>query len=149
MRSALLAYGLALTASALLQTTAVFGQSNAPTITSATANFAVTPAILTINGQNLGSSTLSVTLGLVTLNVLSSSPGTVVAELPASISPGSYALVVLDNANQQRSSVRLDVTLGAGGTAGPQGPPGPQGPRARQDPKAQRDHKARPAHRAQ
>ena len=51
---------------------------------------------------------------------------------PTSLSPGSYLLrLIYDANNDVRRSVRFEVTLGdasgTGGTQGPQGPPGPQG----------------------
>ena len=61
-----------------------------------------------------------------------SATDTHVTVTPTSLSPGSYLLrLIYDANNDVRRSVRFEVTLGdasgTGGAQGPQGPPGPQG----------------------
>ena len=115
----------------LVLTAVLTAISHAATVSSATADFSVSPARLTIAGQNFGSGSPSVTLGAVSLTVESFSPTQIVADLPPSITAGTYHLVVLSR--QPLSLNLLDVTLGtagpqgAPGAAGPQGVPGPEG----------------------
>jgi hypothetical protein len=104
-----------------------FGQPNAPAIASATANFSLTPARLTIAGQDFGSSKPTVTLSGVALVVETFSATAVVADLPVPVAPGSYLLVLINNDSASHKSDALDVTLGAVGPQGPAGPPGPPG----------------------
>jgi hypothetical protein len=113
------------------------GQANSPINYSVMANFAVSPATLTIAGQNFGSIQPSVTLGGTPHPVVTFSPTSVVADLPPSLIVGvSYALVLANNQAQLKATASLDVTLGpvgpagatgATGLAGATGAPGPAG----------------------
>jgi hypothetical protein len=97
-------------------------------ISSATANFAVNPPTLTINGQNFGAVPPTVTLGGTRLTVQSFTPSVVVATLPPGANQGSYQLVLVNNQSPLRPEAVFDVTLGAAGAAGPSGPAGPLAP---------------------
>jgi len=120
---------VALLASLVLVTSAqadVFGDFDYPMITSAYAD----GSNLFIVGKDFGvSSPPKVRLGSFTLIPSSYTATTIVAPLPSSITPGSYALWV-------QTSIRDDsgqwtffaVTLGDSGSQGPKGDPGPQGP---------------------
>lgn len=102
--------------------------TNVPVITGATANLATNPATLTIAGQNFGTVPPTVKFANAPLTVSSFSATSVVANLPAGVSAGSYQVVLVNNTNPNsllRTSLPFDVTLGSGG---PQGPPGPVGP---------------------
>jgi hypothetical protein len=84
-----------------------------------------------ITGQAFGTGAVpQVSLGGVPMTVASYAPTAIVAALPSSLSPGSYALVVQTygtkgSALQPASFV---LTLGAVGPEGPVGPVGPTGP---------------------
>jgi hypothetical protein len=113
-----------------------FGQppviGNRPVINSVAANFAAKPALLTIAGQNFGTSMPRVQLGDATLKAVSFSATTVVAALPASLVLGtSYRLSLT---TQNNEAAVLDVTLGVTGPAGPSGPQGPAGATGPQGP---------------
>lgn len=109
------------------------------TILSAQADF--TRNILTITGQDFGTGLPTVYLNATSLTIASNSDTQIVADLPATIGPGSYHLVVIEGGqgwdssqqwnDQDQNSFRsavLDVTLGVTGPQGPQGPQGIQGP---------------------
>ena len=101
-------------------------QTNTPRIDASTIDTNVNPNQITIQGANFGTTQPLVTVDNVPLVVLSFTDTVIVATLPASISPGSYALAVAGgrNGNQVVTSV---VTIGAVGPQGPAGPQGPQG----------------------
>ncbi|MGA7885099.1 MAG: IPT/TIG domain-containing protein [Acidobacteriaceae bacterium] len=109
------------------------------TILSAQGDF--TRNILTITGQDFGTGLPTVYLNATSLTIASNSDTQIVADLPATIGPGSYHLVVIEGGqgwdssqqwnDQDQNSFRsavLDVTLGVTGPQGPQGPQGIQGP---------------------
>jgi hypothetical protein len=103
-----------------------FGQdagpiSTGPSISSATANFAVSPPQLTIVGHNFGSVQPTVTLGGTSLTVISSSSSNVVADLPQALVLGaSYTLTVTNNQSFLKPKATLDLTLGLAGPQPPQ-----------------------------
>ena len=82
---------------------------------------------ITITGVNFGTSLPSVTLADQPLNVISSTPTQLVADLPAGIQPGTYLLKVSRGTGTSQKD-EIDITIGGGGPEGPQGPQGPQGP---------------------
>ena len=132
-------------ACAALSVIPVMAQSP-PAITSAVANLAVTPSTLTINGTNFGTAAPTVTLAGTPLSLLSYTNTVLVAELPATLTPGSYDLSVsipatnpggiltanigdqevVSPAPPRKSAIgTFLVTIG---TVGPEGPTGPAGP---------------------
>ena len=88
---------------------------------------------IAISGRNFGDLLPVVNLGATALEVTSSSPTTIKANLPEDLPSGSYRLVVFAGGVSPRSG-SLDVTVGDTGPQGPLGPvgpagsPGPQGP---------------------
>ena len=98
----------------------------APVITSVTANLSTNQPTITITGINFGSITPGVTLDGVPLVVEVYSATGVVAYLPANLNPGSYQLVLTDNATQLQGT--FDASIGAVGPEGPAGPAGAAGP---------------------
>jgi hypothetical protein len=111
-------------------------QSNtAPRISGSIVNTTVTPNQLTIVGSNFGSIQPVVTLDDVLVMVISYSNTMVVAQIPNSVVPGSYTLVVANGQNgQSGTSVTTIGAVGPQGPSGPQGPAGPQGPTGPQGP---------------
>jgi hypothetical protein len=105
---------------------AVLQGATEPVITSATANFANTPATLTVTGTNFGTVAPTLTLGSNTLRVSGFSDITVVAALPAGLAAGVY--LTLTTGGKPSDSAGMDVTLGSVGPPGPQGQPGAPGP---------------------
>src|SRR5271165_3305739 len=112
-----------------------------PKINSAVADFSVSPAQLTIAGSNFGASVPSVTIDLLAAGVISNTATTIVANLPSTVTAGSYFLELTNTASGK--TVSFDVTLGATGPEGPAGPAGrvgstgatgPQGPQGPQGP---------------
>ncbi|MBK9138368.1 MAG: hypothetical protein IPM17_06320 [Verrucomicrobia bacterium] len=97
---------------------------NTVKVTRAEADFNL--GTLTLTGQNFNRGPLAVTLGTLPLTVVSSTAGNIQAALPASVTPGTYQLLV-QSGNGEAGAASLDVTLGATGPQGPQGPTGPQG----------------------
>jgi len=97
-------------------------QPSKPVIQSATIIYSTNPNQITIQGSNFGTNTPAVSLDAIPLLVLTYAPTAVTASLPANLSPGSYALDLINSQTQQVGS--LSVTAGV---VGPQGPPGPQG----------------------
>jgi hypothetical protein len=92
---------------------------------------------LFITGSDFGiAQPPTVTLGDVSLTVLSYAPTAIVAQLPANLAPGSYSLVVRSYAVRSAATypATLSFTLGAAGPQGPQGPVGAQGPMGPQGP---------------
>jgi len=93
---------------------------------------------LFVKGRNFGvAATPVVTLGDVALAVASFSPTVIVADLPLSLQPASYQVLVQsffageEGSNPSDLDRRLalfSVTIGATGPQGPPGPTGPQGP---------------------
>src|SRR5688572_23423603 len=86
---------------------------------------------ISIRGQNFGTSP-QVWLAAEQLVVLSATDQNIVAQLPASWSPGTYRLMVARTALRGSENAAtwdaIDVTLGATGAPGPAGPAGPPGP---------------------
>lgn len=85
---------------------------------------------LYVNGANFGTSIPALKLNDAALEVLTSTATSIVAKLPANISPGSYLLTVANGPSVTQSDA-FNVTIGAVGPAGPTGPqglPGPTGP---------------------
>jgi len=106
-----------------------------PVITGVTADYAISPATITITGRNFGSLTPTVTLDGATLVVSTYTSTSVTALLPANLAPGSYQLALTDNVTRFQDT--FDAAIGAvgpegpagpAGSAGAAGPPGPQGP---------------------
>jgi hypothetical protein len=89
--------------------------------------------ILTIRGVNFGAAAPYVTLGGLPLDVLSSNPGEIEAQLPDGTAPGSYLLVVARNPHRVPFYL-FDVTIGAAGPQGEQGPKGDRGPQGEPGP---------------
>src|SRR5271170_561631 len=93
---------------------------------------------IAISGRNFGNQLPVVNLGATALEVTSSSPTAIKANLPVDLPSGSYRLVISAAGGSPRFG-SLDVTIGdtgpqgplgpvgPAGTQGPQGPPGPQG----------------------
>jgi len=77
-----------------------------------------------IFGKDLGNVGM-VRLDQSKLTILSASGSAIETELPASLTPGTYRLTVMDFRNWRRS---IGVTIGGVGEQGPQGEPGAQGP---------------------
>jgi hypothetical protein len=98
----------------------------APSITAVTANFSTNQPTITITGINFGSITPGVTLDGVPLVVELYTSTSVTALLPASLSPGTFRLVLTDNATQLQGA--FDASIGAVGPEGPAGPAGAAGP---------------------
>jgi hypothetical protein len=89
-----------------------------------------TRSTVTIDGLNFGE-TSKVSLGGTSLRVRSVRETQIVAELPASLAPGSYSLTVVRNSRLLFLLKNYDsfvLTIGAAGAQGPQGPAGPAGP---------------------
>jgi YVTN family beta-propeller protein len=88
---------------------------------------------IAVSGRNFGDLPPVVNLGATALEVTSSGPTTIKANLPKDLPAGSYRLVVFAGGVSPRSG-SLDVTVGDTGPQGPLGPvgpagsPGPQGP---------------------
>lgn len=99
----------------------------APSIVSASSDAGLTQ--LTINGSGFSpnGTTPIVSLGAVTLTIVSFSDTQIVASLPTNESSGSYSLAVTETASGSKTTT-FGVTIGAVGPAGPTGPIGPQGP---------------------
>ena len=82
------------------------GSTNTPVISSAQANFAVTPATLTINGQNFGAVQPTVTLAGTPLTVQTFSQFFAVALLLPGTNQGSYRLVLVNNQSSRQRFLR-------------------------------------------
>ena len=106
----------------LLATPAVVMAANTsfPVVSSLTENAAGTQII--INGTGFGQGTPVVTLGGMTLTIVSSSNSTVTAQLPSGIGAGTYLLFL-----QNGGSHLFALFTAAVGQTGPAGPAGPQG----------------------
>lgn len=91
-----------------------------PVIYEASVN--LTTGLLTIRGQDFGTTLSSVLLGATALTVQSWSADQIVALLPTGVNPGTYLLRV---GTRIFGTPTMAVTIGA---QGPHGPPGPQGP---------------------
>jgi len=100
--------------------------SVAPQINGSMVAANVAPNQLTITGSHFGGAMPWVTLDTAPLAVLNFTDTIIVATLPLSIEPGSYALMVTNPQNHQTGT--SVVTIGAVGPGGPTGPPGPVGP---------------------
>ncbi|MFZ1086995.1 MAG: hypothetical protein WAN35_18685 [Terracidiphilus sp.] len=137
-RKAIIAIGICVLTGAVGSQAQANGQLDAPFIISAQANF--TNNTITILGDNFGVKMPKVFLDEISLTVTSNTNVQIVAALPATLTPGSYRLVVADpeknwqpffgcggnNLVKYRLAV-FYVTLGAVGPQGPQGIQGPQG----------------------
>jgi hypothetical protein len=107
---------------AILLGDVVWAQSTtAPQINSSVVNTSTKQ--LTIMGSQFGSATPVVRLDGTPVTVVSNTNSTLVVQIPPSLSPGSYTLIVTNAQNSQTGT--SVVTIGA---VGPQGPTGPQGP---------------------
>jgi len=131
MRTTTLAFTACLAAGLLTQPASLLlAQASpdiaAPKINSASANFSVNPAQLTISGLNFGASVPTVTVDLLPTGVISNTDTTIVANLPLTVTAGSYLLQVTNTTANK--TVSFDVTLGAVGPEGPMGAPGNVGP---------------------
>ncbi|MGI8771111.1 MAG: tail fiber protein [Acidobacteriaceae bacterium] len=109
----------------LLATPAVVmaADTSLPIVSSVTENTAGTQII--VNGTGFGQRTPAVTLGGMTLTIVSSSNSTVTAQLPSGIGAGTY-LLFLQNGGSHLFTL-FTAAVGQTGPAGPQGPQGPQG----------------------
>ena len=110
--------------SALWSMTGFAAPSSQVQIQSAIAN----GGMLAIAGQNFGNTTPLVQLGPISLTLAQPTTATtIIANLPADLTPGSYELLVsFGNSTTQEAS--FDVTIGAAGPPGPPGATGPAGP---------------------
>ena len=94
----------------------------APKINSASADFSVKPAQLTISRSGFGKSIPTVNVDSPAAGVISNTNTTIVASLPLTVTAGSYLLQVTNTTSNQ--TISFDATLG---TVGPEGPAGPAG----------------------
>ena len=101
-----------------------------PVVLNAAANLSTNQ--LVINGRNFeGRGPLHVLFDGRALAIVTATRTRIVAELPTSIEPRSYLLVVgrgRDHRGRDDDFAAFDVTVGAVGPAGPQGPQGMIGP---------------------
>src|SRR6478736_5052207 len=81
---------------------------------------------IAISGRNFGDLLPVINLGTTALEVTSSSPTAIKANLPVNLPSGSYRLVVSAGGGSPRFGF-LDVTIGDTGPQGPLGPTGPTG----------------------
>ncbi len=91
---------------------------------------------ITISGEEFGTSEPEVVFDGTTLDVLTNTPTEIVAQLPATVTPGTYLLTV-SNGQGSSQSDSFNVMVGAVGPPGPTGPqgePGPQGPQGETGP---------------
>jgi hypothetical protein len=105
-------------------------EHNAPSVSTATLNPATLPGQITVRGSSFGIALPNVLLDELPLAVLSYTDTVVVALVPASVTPGTYRLSLINNSLQGNAAVRtgtLDVTVGAVGQTGAQGPKGDTG----------------------
>jgi hypothetical protein len=111
-----------------------------PNILSAVPNLSVSPAQLTVTGENFGSVRPVVLLDGLPLTVVTFSSTAVTAFLPANLRPATYLLQLFrgdKSEDAQAFNAVFDVTIGAAGPKGDKGdpgPPGPQGPAGPQGP---------------
>jgi len=121
----------ALAAVALLHLAITVGfadeEDRKPVIIAAVPDSPVTPAHLTISGQNFGASKPLVTLDSFPLLVATFTSTSVTVWLPAGLKPGSYRLTLEPNGHSEKLA-EFDVALGAIGPKGDRGDPGPSGP---------------------
>jgi hypothetical protein len=127
---------LCLASALLAASTPIFADSSRdPAITEARAD----GGLLHILGLNLGGARPQVTLGTLSLSVVSVTATQIDALVPASVVPGSYLLTVTfgkskSGGDDEGKSDEFWVTIGAAGptgatgAAGPAGVPGPSGP---------------------
>jgi hypothetical protein len=84
---------------------------------------------LTVDGLEFGTEAPLVTLDLLTLPVIASTPSRITAALPAGLGAGSYLLTVAPGPTYgTRASFVLAVSPALPGPEGPEGPQGPAGP---------------------
>jgi hypothetical protein len=88
---------------------------------------------IAISGTNFGNQLPEVSLDATSLVVTAFGPAKIQANLPVSLVPGSYRLVVTAGGGLARFGL-MDVTVGAVGLQGPQGPQGPPGMQGRVGP---------------
>ena len=131
---------LAFLISVLISAVSVAAPRDQPRIISVDVSFAdpgYQDGLLFVSGTGLGTRTPEVTLGGFALAVLTSTETDITAELPPSLAPATYRLVVT-NGHPSAKSDAADVTIGVHGPPGPEGPqgltgsigpPGPPGPR--------------------
>ena len=99
-----------------------------PSVTSTTINYALTPNQITISGTNFMSGTTKpvVVLNGTTLTLISSSPTSIVADMPSpALAPGTYTLTIKASTG---TLAMFGVTNGAVGPQGPMGALGATGP---------------------
>ena len=115
---------LAFLISVLISAVSVSALEDQPSIISVQVSF-VDPGypdgLLFVSGTGFGATTPVVTLGEFALAVLTSTETDITAELPPSLAPATYLLVVT-NAHPSAKSDSADVTIGT------HGPPGSEGP---------------------
>lgn len=97
----------------------------APRIDGAQVSTTAMPYQLSVSGANFGAIAPQVTLDGLPLVLLNYTDTAIVAQVPSSMTPGTYALLVANGQNHQSGG--FDVTIGAVGPQGPTGPPGPNG----------------------
>jgi len=104
-----------------------------PVVTAITINYSLNPKQITVHGSGFQPSTAppTVLFNTAKLTLISSTATKIIANLPATVSPGSYRLRVT---NSEGQNYDFDLAYGAvgpqgpPGATGPPGPPGPQGP---------------------
>ena len=109
---------------------------NRPTITLAETVFddpGFPDGLLLVSGTRFGNEVPDVTLGGITLSLLASTDRNLSAQLPPSLGPGTYRLVVTTGHPSAKSDT-FDVTIGTQGPPGPRGPEGQQGMPGQQGP---------------
>lgn len=99
--------------------------SHQPAITEVLAD----AGVLRIRGFDLGGGTLRVTLGGVSLGIVSATATQVEAAIPSTLAPGSYLLTfTVGNGRSGEDNSKYDEFWVAIGAVGPKGEAGPQGP---------------------
>ncbi len=91
---------------------------------------------ITINGQGFGYGRPQISLSGQSLTVISSTDTSVLATIPAGVTPGTYVVSVQNSSTHLAGLFPAEIgpslgVAGATGLAGPQGLPGPQGPQGR------------------
>lgn len=114
-------------------TSGAFAQKPEVDVTSTNINF--DDGTITILGENfdIGPNPTMVSLGGITLNIISNDGGTIIAELPENLAPGQYDLEVKSGPGQKKMD-SINVVVGEQGPQGEQGDQGDQGDQGAQGP---------------